>query len=231
MPSPEQLTANRANAQLSTGPVTDAGKQTVSRNALSHGLAGRTHAALAGEEEPFAQYCRGMLEALGPVGAIEEDFAQLIAADRWRLHRAHKMENALFAQIEREQSGELDAATADVQAWVDPAKGLQRIALYAARIQRAIEKNTADLKTLQAARLAAYAQAQEEAILLTQHAAAKGQTYNPALDFPATEDCGGFVYSAPAIAHRIDRARRLEEAKVRFAPESAALLANALSML
>lgn len=231
MPSPEQLTANRANAQLSTGPVTDAGKQTVSRNALNHGLAGRTHAALAGEEGPFAQYCLAMFEALGPVGPIEDDLAQLIAADRWRLHRAHKMENALFAQIEREQADELDAGTADVQAWVDPAKGLQRIALYAARIQRAIEKNTAELKALQAARLAAYADAQQEAVLFTQLAAAKGQTYNPAPDFPTPEACGGFAYSPSAIAHLIDRARRLEEAKVRFAPEGAALLANALSLM
>ncbi len=231
MTTPDQLTANRANAQLSTGPVTDAGKQTVSRNALNHGLAGRTHAALAGEEEPFAQHCRAMREALTPAGAIEEDLVQLIAADRWRLHRAHNMENALFAQIEREQANELDPSTADVQAWIDPSKGLQRIALYAARIQRAIDKNSAELKALQSARKAAYQKAQEEATLLTQLASANGQTYNPAPDFPTPEACGGFVYSPTAIANLIDRALRLEQAKVRFAPEGAALLANALSLM
>jgi hypothetical protein len=35
MSSPAQLTANRANSQLSTGPTTAAGKETVSKNSLA----------------------------------------------------------------------------------------------------------------------------------------------------------------------------------------------------
>ena len=38
MTSPAQLAANRANAQLSTGPTSAAGKQIVSQNAVKHGL-------------------------------------------------------------------------------------------------------------------------------------------------------------------------------------------------
>jgi hypothetical protein len=214
MSSPAQLTANRANAQLSTGPTTVAGQQTVGKNALVHGLAGRAHAALPGEEQPFEQFCRAILEALAPVGAIEIDIAQSIAADRWRLRRARHMENAAFAQIEREQYGRLDSATAHAEAWIDPSKGLQRIALYAGRIQRAIEKNTAALEILQSKRNAAYAQAREEAIALTQLAQSKGQTYDSAPDFPSTEFFGGFVYSAPEIARAIARALRLQECLV-----------------
>jgi len=165
---PSSWAANKANAQLSTGPTTDAGKQTVSQNALRHGLSGRVHAALPGEQEPFAQHCRAWREALRPVGTVEETLTQDIAADRWRLTRARTMENALFAQIEMAEDADPDPATADAQAWVDPSKGLQRIALYANRIQRAIEKDRAELKAMQAARNAAYGKAQEEAILLTQ---------------------------------------------------------------
>jgi hypothetical protein len=210
--APRQLEANRANAQLSTGPVTPAGKQIVGQNALRHGLTGHVHAALPGEEEPFAQHTRALLEALAPVGRVEEELAQDIAADRWRLKRARAMENALFAQVERERFGELLPAAAHAEAWVDASKGLQRIALYANRIQRAIAKNTATLEAKQAERKAAHAQALEEAIALTEFAQSKGQTYDPAPDFPPGVHPSGFVYSAPEIARLISRARRLEEA-------------------
>ena len=54
-------------------------------------------------------------------------------------------------------------------------------------------------------------------ILLTQLAAANGETYNPAPDFPSTGTAGEFVYSAPEIARLIHRANRLGDAKILFA--------------
>jgi hypothetical protein len=218
MTSPTQIAANQANAKLSSGPVTDAGKQTVSANAVKHGLAGKVHAALPGEEAAFEQHCEGYRQAYTPVGIPEHELVRNIAENYWRLKRAHAMERALFIQIELEQAAELPPASAHAEAWVDPNKGLQRVALYAARIQRAIEKNTAELKLMQAERKALYAIAQEEAILLTQLAQTKGQTLDPAQDFPSCESRGGFVYSASEIARLISRARRLEEARNRFAP-------------
>jgi hypothetical protein len=212
--SPSQLTANRANAQHSTGPTSEAGKHAVSQNSLRHGLSGRTHAALPGEHEAYQRHCQSIIEALAPVGVIETALAQDIAASRWRLARAHAMENALFAKLAEAGSG-FDYAENQAAAWTDPATGLQRIALYANRIQRAIEHSSAKLEAMQAERKAAYAQAQEEAILLTQLAQSKGETYNPTPDFPATSNRAGFVYSAPEIARLISRRVRLEEARNR----------------
>ena len=213
MMAPRNFETNRANAQHSTGPTTPAGKQTVSQNALRHGLSGRVHAALPGERQSFDQYCQAVREDLAPAGVTEEDLVSDIAADRWRLKRGHAMENALFEQVEQERSGDLVPAVACAAAWVDPSKGLQRLALYIARIQRALHKNTAKLEAIQAARQAAHAQASAEAILLTELAVSKGETYDPAPDFPSTEYFGGFVYSAPEVARLIARSRRLEEAK------------------
>ncbi len=216
MMAPRQIETNKSG-----GPTSAAGKETVSKNALVHGLAGRTHAVLPGEEGPFAEYCRELIEALAPVGANERALAVDIAEDRWRLKRARAMENAVFAKIAREQPNPLDPAAALAEAWVDPAVGLQRIALYASRIQRAVEKNTARLKALQDERNAAHALAQEEAILLTQLAEANGETYNSAPDFPSPTGgsavVGQFVYSPPEIARLIARANRLADAKILFA--------------
>jgi septal ring factor EnvC (AmiA/AmiB activator) len=196
-----------------TGPTSAAGKETVSRNALVHGLSGRTHACLPGEEGPYEQFCREMLQALTPVGILEQSVAEDIADDRWRRRRAIAMENALYSRIAQEQPDSSDLAAALADAYLDASKGLRTVALYANRLQRTIEKNTAYLESLQAKRKAAHAQAQEEAILLTQLAEANGKTYDPAPDFPCPEAVGQFVYSAPEIKRLIARASRLADAK------------------
>jgi hypothetical protein len=201
-----------------SGPTTAAGKETVSKNALVHGLSGRTHACLRGEEGRYEQFCREIVQALAPVGILEQSVAEDIADDRWRRKRAVAMENALYSRIAPEQPDPavpLAAALAD--AYLDASKGLRTVALYANRLQRSIEKNTAYLETLQAKRKAAYAEGQEEAILLTQLAEANGETYNPAPDFPSTGAPGQFVYAAPEIKRLIGRASRLGDAKILFA--------------
>jgi hypothetical protein len=201
-----------------TGPTSPAGKEIVSKNALVHGLSGRTHACLPGEERPYEQFCREMIQALAPVGILEQSVAEDIADDRWRRKRAIAMENALCSRIAQEQpdpAAPHAAALADT--YLDASKGLNTVALYANRLQRSIEKNTAYLESLQAKRRAALAQAQEEAILLTQLAEANGETYNPAPDFPSTGAAGEFVYSAPEIKRLIARASRLSDAKILFA--------------
>ena len=218
-----QLAANRANAQLSTGPQTSEGKSNSSRNSFRHGLTGKIHAASPEDQEAFQQHCALILEALAPVGTLEQEHAQAIAEDRWRLKRARALENAIFAQgIESQASGdenagptEVDAALAAGETWVQQARNLQLLTLYEQRINRALLRNTADLETMQAKRKTAHAQAVEEAMLLTELAQSKGEPYDPAPDFPNPESCGGFVYASAEITRLIHRASRLEEAIMR----------------
>ena len=58
------------------------------------------------------------------------------------------------------------------------------LALYEQRINRTIERNMAELRTLRAERKAAREQALEEALLLSQLAQSKGEKYDAAADFP-----------------------------------------------
>jgi hypothetical protein len=50
--SPQQLAANRANAQVSTGPTTAAGKARSSLNAYRHGLTGKIHTLACANASP-----------------------------------------------------------------------------------------------------------------------------------------------------------------------------------
>jgi len=218
MTTPAQTAASIANSMLSTGPLSDAGKQTVSSNALNHGLASSkpVHVALPGEEELFAAHLEGYRKAYAPANLPEEDLVRTVAESYWRLERAHKLENALFQQIlKQDDYKDLDSMTAKAMAWSNKDTGLQRMALYAQRIQRTAEKTSAALKAMQQERRAAYNQA-KEAIYLTQLAIASGNSFEPALHFGAPDLHGGFVYSPDEIKLALLRAARLEEARARF---------------
>jgi hypothetical protein len=217
MSTPAQIAANRANSQLSTGPTSPTGKQTVSRNSLKYGLSSKVHIALPGEENALEEHVAGYIEAYAPVGLPERDLVRNIAENHFRLQRAHRVEHALVTQLMSEQPDNLDPASTEDETWEQNARELKNVTLQANRIQRAIEKSTAALNAMQAARKSAYAKAEAEAILLTRLAHAKGQTVDAAKDFPSPDLCGGFAFSLPEIVRLIARAARLAEANARFA--------------
>jgi hypothetical protein len=213
-----QLTANRENAQHSTGPRTTEGRKRSSLNAFRHGLTGQIVVHTPEDQEAFKKHCDGICQALAPVGALEADLAQGIAEDRWRLNRARALENTILALGQSEHLppdgsySELDAALAQAQAWMAHAREIQLLTTYENRIRRSVEKNTAELNALQTQRKAAIAKAEEEARLLVQLAEAEGGDYDPADDFPPESQPLGFVFSRPAIQRQIERSQRLGRA-------------------
>jgi hypothetical protein len=212
-----QLTANRANSLLSTGPTTESGKLRSSQNSVKHGLCGKIHAATREDQAAFDLHCHEFREALAPVGLVEPGLVQAIAEDAWRLKRARALENSIFAKgpdaAADTGNPEIDAALDAGQTWIEQARNLQLLTLYEQRINRTLAKNTASLEALQSTRKAAFAQAQAEAMLLAEWTQSQGEVYDPALDFPPSEYFGGFVYATAEIARLIDRARRLDAAK------------------
>ena len=219
MSTPAQAVASIANSKLSTGPTSDAGRQTVSANALDHGLASSkpAHVVLPGEETAFAAHLESYRKAYSPANQPEEDLVRTLAESYWRLTRAHKLENALFQQIlKQDDYKDLDSITAKAFAWSDKGTGLQRMALYAQRIQRTAEKTAVALKAMQQERKAAYNQAKEEAMYLTQLSSGNGNSFDAALHFGAPDLHGGFVYPPDEIKLALLRVARLEEARARF---------------
>jgi hypothetical protein len=92
MASPAQVRANRENAQRSTGPRTEAGKQATKFNALKHGLAAES-LVICGEDPAELDALRAQLRAdYSPAGETEAMLVEEIAQCWWRLQRTRSVE-------------------------------------------------------------------------------------------------------------------------------------------
>ena len=83
---------NKANAQHSTGPRTEAGKSASKYNATRHGLTGKR---LVLESENPAEYealRQDLIESYQPANATELMLVEEIAQNFWRLQRARNIE-------------------------------------------------------------------------------------------------------------------------------------------
>jgi hypothetical protein len=99
MTTAAQISANRANAQKSTGPRTVEGKAIVARNAVKHGLLGE-QVIVEGEDRPrFTQHRDGMLRALVPVGEVEVSLAERLIGLSWRLQRIERLQVQAFEAL------------------------------------------------------------------------------------------------------------------------------------
>ena len=142
-PSPKplsqaQLSANQSNPQLSTGPITEAGKAISSRNNTRHGLnsdADGDYFRVLGTESQatydheLADFRKEWL----PYSATEHDLVNRMVMHRWLRRRALRMQNDLF-----------DAMTGKL---ID-AKQFDLFRRYESQHERGFNKAFADLQRL-----------------------------------------------------------------------------------
>lgn len=87
-----KIEANRRNAQKSTGPKTQAGKEKSKMNAIKHGLVAQATVIPVGEakedDTEFTQLLDRVTAEFKPQGFIEEMLTERIAICYWRLRRA-----------------------------------------------------------------------------------------------------------------------------------------------
>jgi hypothetical protein len=182
MASPAQIIANRENAQLSTGPQTEAGKQASSRNSTRHGLTG-TQIVMPGEDAAaYEELRQGLHDSYIPANDPERILVDQIAANAWRLLRAQRVETAFLAKL-AEGSDNPDAAIAT--ALLERPKDLARISRYVTTASNAYYKAMSELAKLQKARAAA-----------ERHAAMQ-EAYLSSFDGAESEPPIGFVSQAP----------------------------------
>jgi hypothetical protein len=96
MTSFRQIEANRRNARLSTGPVTEEGKRKSRQNALRHGLTAETVIDALEDAEDYAAFEMAVAADYDPQLAVERELVLRLASLLWRLRRATAIETGLF---------------------------------------------------------------------------------------------------------------------------------------
>jgi hypothetical protein len=96
MTSFRQIEANRRNAQLSTGPVTEEGKRGSRRNAVRHGLTAETVIDALEDAEDYAAFELAVTADYNAQSAVERELVLRLASLLWRLRRATAIESGLF---------------------------------------------------------------------------------------------------------------------------------------
>jgi hypothetical protein len=89
-----QLIANQNNAKKSTGPVTVRGKQTVSKNALKHGVFSKTLILTDEDPHEYKNLLDQLFNELHPTGLLEQTLVERIALTLWRQRRLVRAETA-----------------------------------------------------------------------------------------------------------------------------------------
>lgn len=90
------IETNRANAEHSTGPKSEAGKARSSRNATRHGLTGKQVVINGEDQEAYEALRRDLIDSYQPANAAEAMLVEEIAQGFWRLQRARALEAEQF---------------------------------------------------------------------------------------------------------------------------------------
>jgi hypothetical protein len=96
MTSFRQIEANRRNAQLSTGPVTEEGKNKSRQNAVRHGLTAETVIDALEDAADYAAFEMAVTADYDAQSAVERELVLRLASLLWRLRRATAIESGLF---------------------------------------------------------------------------------------------------------------------------------------
>jgi hypothetical protein len=96
MSSFRQIEANRRNARLSSGPVTEEGKRRSRQNALRHGLTAETVIHALEDAEDYAAFEMTVTADYDAQSAVERELVLRLASLLWRLRRATTIESGLF---------------------------------------------------------------------------------------------------------------------------------------
>ena len=156
MPSQAQVDANRANAQLSTGPTSDNGKAKSSLNAVKTGLAGRTVLLPGDDAALYEAHVARFVERFQAAGPEEQNLVQALADTEWRLARIPSLEAGIYAlgrleltELFPQEESAVRSQLIEAKIFLTYQRQLNNLSIQENRLRRQREKDTAALKELQ----------------------------------------------------------------------------------
>jgi hypothetical protein len=200
-PQPVRARANRANALLSTGPRTAAGKQRSSLNATTHGLTSQSPVLAAEDPAAYQRQCRQFVDEYQPANPTETQLTQELADTAWRLNRIPFLEAGL---LDRAANPPSDQAAIDFDI-VDAHRALATLGLHYQRLSRQFQKALDKLREIQAERRHEQERDLKRAAALLELHKRKGVPFHPAEH--------GFVFSIDQIEACTERLMRLNESR------------------
>ena len=106
--SDAKLASNRRNAQKSTGPQSQQGKDVTRYNSLKHGLRCDLDVLPTENQEQYDHEKATWLSEFKPQSVVEMRLAEIAFNATWRLQRAHRAETALITQLAYEAGRKFD---------------------------------------------------------------------------------------------------------------------------
>ena len=202
MSTAAQFAANLANAQASTGPISEEGKKRSSLNALKTGLTGRTVLMPGDDAKAYQDHVCRFIDEFEPANAGEEELVQSLADTRWRLLRIPALEANIYALGQLEfaekfsiEAGPVAAGLIQAHTFLTYQKQFNNLAIQEARLCRRFDKEMAELKQLQAERFDRQRRELDEAARFYLAAKRESKPFDPA-EF-------GFDFSIEEIEHYV----------------------------
>ena len=190
MSTPSRIEINRANAQHSTGPKTEAGKKQSSLNALRHGLTGQIVVMPTEDLQAYQSHLNSFTDEYYPQGATESHLVQALADASWRLNRVAALETNLLSLAA--VGDPLVDALAIAASLESQSKALANLSMHSQRLSRQFERTVAQLRDLQKTRQTHEKYDLNNLLDIMEMVESTGETYDPSAD--------GFVFSEPQIA-------------------------------
>jgi hypothetical protein len=212
MAKSEQSEINRANAQHSTGPRTEAGKQKSALNALRHGLTGQIVVMPTDDLEAYRRHLDSFTTEYKPEGATEQQLTQSLADTSWRLNRVAALESNVLSLGMGNSGDPIQNAMNIAESLESQTKALANLSMHTQRLSRQFERTVNQLRELQRVRKEKETRELNDLLDIKEMYKSKGQPFNPAEV--------GFVFSDQQIrAHAQSRTReKLAEEAFRFLP-------------
>ena len=216
-PNVIQIEANRRNAQQSTGPRSEIGKNKSSLNALRHGLTARVVVLPTEDLAAYQSFSAEFLAALAPETFAERQYAQTVIDTQWRLNRVRGLEDGMLALGHYGPEGQIDPGHPELHAaltaagvWREHSQAFVNLSMHEQRLHRVLTNASKTLEDLKAKRTAARQSDLDAAVALHNMNKMLGEP-NPATNDTPTN---GFVFTTEEIIAESRRLRRLFEAKV-----------------